>query len=162
MTNAADADRVWSMAEKIGVCMLTSKSGGGLKARPMHAMPDRNAGEIVFFTDARAHTDDEIAAEPEVCLAFAKPDDNAYLSITGSATVHADREAVRAHWNDTAKTWFPDGPDDPNIRILTVTPSGAEFWDGKSNPIAVAFEIAKARAKGERPDMGEKKKVALG
>lgn len=162
MTDASDAAKVWDLVDDIRVCMLTSKTGDGLRARPMHAMTDRDGGEIVFFTDARAHKDDEIAAEPQVCLAFAKPDDNEYVSISGAAAVSNDRAAIKAHWGEMTKTWFPDGPDDPNIRLLTVRPEAAELWDGKSNPIAVAFEIAKARFKNERPDMGENKKVSFG
>lgn len=158
----ADAERIFDLVDEIRVCMLTSKSGAALRARPMHAMADREAGTIAFFADARAHKDDEIAADPQVCLAFAKPNANDYVSISGEATVSADRAAIEAHWSETAKTWFPDGPGDPNIRLLTVRPEAAEYWEGTSNPIVVAFEIAKARAKGERPDLGENRKVALG
>lgn len=157
-----DADRIFDLVESIKVCMLTSKRGSELRARPMHAMLDRDAGTIAFLTDARAHKDDEVAADPQVCLAFAKPGDNDYVSISGTAEVTGDRAVIDAHWSEMAKTWFPDGPNDPNIRILTVTPRSAEFWDGLSNPVAVAFEIAKARVKDERPDLGENRKVAMG
>lgn len=162
MTAQSESDRVWELVDAIGVCMLTSKDGADLRARPMHAMVDREAGTLSFFTDARAHQDDEIATSPDVCLAFAKPSANDYVSISGKASVSGDAAAIRAHWSDMAKTWFPDGPEDPNIRLLTVRPSAAEFWDGASNPVVVAFEIAKARYNEERPDLGENKKVALG
>lgn len=157
----SDAARVWDLVDDIGVCMLTSKDGGALRARPMHAMADREEGEIAFFTDARAHKDDEIAADPEVCLAFAKPNSNSYVSLSGEAVVTADRAEIERHWSEMAKTWFPDGPGDPNLRLLTVRPQSAEYWDGKSNPVAVAFEIAKARYKHERPDLGDNGKVSL-
>ena len=158
----AEAGRVYDLVEKIGTCMLTSKAGDGLRARPMHALVDREAGTISFLTDARAHKDDEVAAEPQVCLAFAQTGSNDYVSVSGVAAVTDDRTAVKAHWNEMAKTWFPDGPEDPNIRILTVTPHAAELWNGTGNPLAVAFEVAKARMKGERPDLGENLKVAMG
>ena len=162
MTTNSDIDRVWRLVDEIRVCMLTSKQGRALRARPMHAIVDREAGEIAFLTDARAHKDDEIAADPEVCLAFAKPGSNDYVSISATAEVSDDRSAIKAHWSEMAKTWFPDGPDDPNIRLLRVIPHSAEFWEGVSNPFVVAFEIAKARAKHERPDLGDAGKVALG
>ncbi|MFD1332314.1 pyridoxamine 5'-phosphate oxidase family protein [Methylopila musalis] len=158
---APDAARVWDLVDDIGVCMLTSKDGDALRARPMHAMPDRDEGAIAFFTDARAHKDDEIAAEPSVCLAFAKPNSNAYVSLSGEATVSSDRAEIERHWSEMAKTWFPDGPSDPNLRLLTVRPQSAEYWDGKSNPVVVAFEIAKARYNHERPDLGDNAKVSL-
>jgi general stress protein 26 len=162
MPTESNVARVWELIDDIGVCMLTSKAGSDLRARPMHAMTDRDAGEIAFFTDVRAHKDDEVAAAPEVCLAFAKPNSNAYVSLSGTAVVSNDRSAIKAHWSEMAKTWFPDGPDDQNIRLLVVTPHAGEYWDGTANPLVVAFEVAKARAKHERPDLGENRKVALG
>lgn len=161
MAATSDVDHIWDLVESIGVCMLTSKNGSELRSRPMHALPDRAAGTVTFLTDARAHADDEIAAAPEVCLAFAKPNANSYVSISGTAAVSNDRAAIKAHWNEMAKTWFPNGPDDPNVRLLTMTPHSAEYWDGTSNPLVVAFEKAKARLTQERPDLGERKKVSF-
>lgn len=162
MTTQTYAARVLDLVEDIGICMLTSKAGQTLRARPMQAIVDRTNGQIAFLTDARAHKDEEIAADPNVCLAFAKPGSNDYVSISGVAEVTADRSAIDANWTDMAKTWFPEGKDDPNIRILTVTPQAAELWDGTSNPLVFAFEVVKARIQGGRPDVGENVKVAMG
>jgi general stress protein 26 len=159
---ATDADRIYDLVESIEFCMLISKRGQALRARPMRAIVDRDDGLISFLTDARAHKDEEVAAEPEVCLAFAKPNSNAYVSISGAARVTDDRALVKTYWDENAKTWFPDGPEDPHIRVLTVAPREAEFWDGTSNPIAVALEVARARLKDERPDLGDNRKVAMG
>lgn len=162
MAAATDADRLWDLIEDIGVCMLTSRDGDSLRARPMHAMADREAGVIAFFADATAHKDEEIAANPDVCLAFAKPGSNEYVSVSGRAVVSNDREEIRSRWTKMTDVWFPDGPEDPNVRVLKVEPSAGEFWDGKSNPLAVAFEVAKARMRDERPDLGDNRKVAMG
>ncbi|GLK78884.1 pyridoxamine 5'-phosphate oxidase family protein [Methylopila turkensis] len=162
MTTATDVDRVYDLAEDIGVCMLTSKAGAALRARPMHAKIDRDAGAVTFLTDVRHHKDDEIAADPEVCLAFAKPGSQNYVSISGVAEVLNDRAAIKARFSEMAKLWFPEGPEDPNVRLLVVRPTAAEFWDGKTNPIAVAFQMAKARLSDERPDLGDNRKVAMG
>jgi general stress protein 26 len=162
MSATTAADRVWELVQDIRVCMLTSKAGRALRARPMHAMSDPDAGEIVFFTDARAHKDEEIAADPDVCLAFAKPNSNEYVSLSGTAVVSNDRAEIRARFGEMTKAYFPDGPEDPNIRLLKVTPHDGEYWDGSSNPLVVAFEVARARIKGERPDLGTNRKVALG
>jgi Pyridoxamine 5'-phosphate oxidase like len=48
----AGLDRVWEIIEKIGVCMLTTQFPGGLRARPLEARPDRNAGVIWFVTES--------------------------------------------------------------------------------------------------------------
>lgn len=46
MSRKADVDRVWDIIEKVGVCMLTTRFPGGLRARPLEARPDREAGLI--------------------------------------------------------------------------------------------------------------------
>lgn len=161
MTDSNPADRAWDLIDDIRVCMLTSKSGDQLRARPMHAMADRMSGEIVFFTDARAHKDDEVARDPQVCLAFAKPGSNSYISLSGRAVVSDDRAEIRERFTEMTKVWFPDGPEDPNIRLLKVTPEFGEYWDG-ANPLVFAFEVAKARMTHERPDLGDNRKVAFG
>ena len=53
MSNKDNIDRVWDIIEKVGVCMLTTLSDGGLRARPLEARPDRDAGLIFFITDTR-------------------------------------------------------------------------------------------------------------
>jgi general stress protein 26 len=50
----ASLDRVWDIIEKVGVCMLTTQFAEGLRARPLEARPDRNAGVIWFVTDKRS------------------------------------------------------------------------------------------------------------
>ena len=48
MSKNEHLDRVWDIIEKVGICMLTTRSRGGLRARPLEARPDREAGLIWF------------------------------------------------------------------------------------------------------------------
>jgi general stress protein 26 len=89
-SHTAEIDRVWEMVETIGTCMLVTSTGGGMRARPMHALADRDIACIWFVTDHRGAKDQEIKESPVVCLAFADTDTNTYLSITGSAEVLRD------------------------------------------------------------------------
>src|SRR4051812_26418334 len=50
-------DRVWNIIEKVGVAMLTTQFSGGLRARPLEARPERDAGLIWFVTDVRSGKD---------------------------------------------------------------------------------------------------------
>ena len=56
-------DRVWDIIEKVGVTMLTTQFPGGLRARPLEARPERDAGLIWFVTDVRSGKEPEIEAE---------------------------------------------------------------------------------------------------
>jgi general stress protein 26 len=152
--------RVWDIVETVGVCMFTTRFGGGLRARPLEARPDRAAGLIWFVTDVRGAKDDEIESHPDVCLVFIDARAKAYLSITARAQVREDRAVARAIWKKTDDAWWA-GPDDANVRILRIEPHTAELWDGPASSAVAAFEFAKARATGAKPNLGENRKVTV-
>jgi general stress protein 26 len=158
---AQPVTRVWDIIEKVGVGMMTTRFSGGLRARPLEARPDRDAGFVWFVTDVRGAKDEEIEAAPEVCFVVIDHKDKAYLSITGRAEVRDDHAKAAEIWKKTDNVWWPDGPSDPNVRVLRLAPEKAELWDGPSNATVAAFEFAKARITGEKPNLGEKRMVTV-
>jgi general stress protein 26 len=160
-TKSNQVDHVWEIAEKIKTCMLPTLSAGKMRSRPMHAMPDREAGSLWFITDQRGAKDEEIRAAPDVCLAFADTASNTYLSMTGRAEMLRDVAKARELWSTETQAWWPKGPTDPDVRVLRVTPDSAEYWDARGNSITVALKLAAARLSGHPPDLGENKKVRL-
>ena len=161
---AKDVARVWDILEKSSIGMLTTRFSDGLRSRPLDARPDRDASAICFLTDVRGFKDDEIAAHPDVCWIVTVPGDNVYLSVTGRASVAKDTGRARAIWKSIDSVWWKEGPDDSNVRVLTIEPVLAELWDGPSSKLVAAFEFAKAKITGEKPFIGEnrKKMVAMG
>jgi general stress protein 26 len=160
MTEANKLDRVWDIIQKVGVCMLTTRFPGGLRARPLEARPDREAGLIFFVTDLRSGKEHEIEAEHDVGLVFIDPKDKAYLSITATAQVLQDHAKAREIWKTTDNVWW-NGADDPNVCVLRVRPLTAELWDGPASKAVAAYEFAKAKLTGEKPDLGENRKVTV-
>jgi general stress protein 26 len=154
-----DAERVWDLMEKISVCMLASWDGNELTSRPMGAFVRRKNNAVYFLTDARHHKDDDIRKYPKVCLAFADPGSERFVSLSGPAEVSADRGVIRELWSTPAKAWW-DSPDDPNIRMLKVTPEDAQYWEGPGKVVS-SVKMAIAAATGQRPDTGDNKKVAM-
>ena len=153
--------RVWTIVEKVAVGMLTTRFPGGLRARPLEPRVDRDEGTIRFVTDVRSAKDDELAAAPDACLIVIDAKDKAYLSITGRAAVFHDRDLAAQIWKKTDDAWWPEGPDDPNVRVLEFYPATAELWDGPASKIVAAFEFAKARFTGRKPKLGENRKVTV-
>ena len=145
MTKQNHISRAWDIIEKARVGMLTTQFPGGLRARPLEARADRDAGIIWFVTDVRGTKDDEIDAAHDIGLVFYDEDGRAYLSITGRASVIRDTAKAKEIWKKTDDLWLPGGPDDPNVRVLRVEPVTAELWDGPSSAAGAAFEFAKAR-----------------
>ncbi|MEJ8571129.1 pyridoxamine 5'-phosphate oxidase family protein [Microbaculum marinum] len=159
MSDHETVDRVWKLMEKIGFCMLASRDGDDIRSRPMAAHVARDEHAVYFLTDVHGHKDEEIRQSPHVCLAFADPDDQDYVSVSGTAIVSNDREKIKTLWSTPAKAWWDD-PEDPSIRILKVTPNDAQYWDGPGTIAAYARMIA-AAVSGDRPDMGDQAKVRM-
>ena len=156
---ARDIDRVWGLMKKIGFAMLVTKEGTKLRARPMTAHPERNENAIYFLTDARRHKDEEIARNPEINLSFADASDQKYVSVTGTAMVSNDRAKIKQLFSMPAKAWW-NSAEDPNIRVLKVTPEDAEFWDSPGSVISYV-KMAAAAVSGTRPDLGDNRKVTM-
>ena len=154
-----DVERVWDLMDKISICMLASWDGKELHSRPMGAFVRRKNNAVYFLTDVRHHKDDDIRQYPKVCLAFADTGSQKFVSLSGKAEVSADRATIKELWSTPAKAWW-DSPEDPNIRMLKVTPDDAQFWEG-SGKVVSTVKMAVAAMTGNRPDMGDNKKVAM-
>ena len=161
MSEQAQIDRMWDVVERVGVCMMTTAYEGGFRARPLEARPDRDAGLIWFVTDVRGAKDDEIKAAHDVCLTFIDAKQKVYLSIGGRAEVTRDAAKAAEIWRDTDDVWWPGGPRDRNVRVIRFEPKLIEYWDGPASASVAACEFAKARATGEKPNLGENRKVTV-
>ena len=157
--NTADTEHAWDMMEKIGFAMLVTHDGDKLRARPMAAHVDRDANTIYFLTDARRHKDEEIARNPNINLSFADASGQKYVSVSGTAAVSNDRAKIKELFSTPAKAWW-DSAEDPNIRVLKITPDDAEFWDSPGSVISYV-KMAAAAVTGTRPDIGTNRKVSL-
>ena len=146
--------------KKIGFAMLVTRDGDKLRARPMSAYLERDENAIYFLTDARRHKDEEIARNP------------------ACQSVVRRRRAARNTFRSPARRRFPTiaprsrscsrrrrrrggtSAEDPNIRVLKISPDDAEFWDSPGSVISYV-KMAAAAATGTRPDLGDNRKVAM-
>jgi general stress protein 26 len=160
MTEQDLLTRVWDLVEKVGVCMLTTHSPAGLRARPVEARPDRETALIWFVTDLGSGKEHEIEAEHDVGLVFIDVKDKAYLSITARAQVLRDHAKAAEIWKSTDNMWW-HGPDDQNVCVLRVEPMTAELWDGPASKAVAVFEFVKATLTGAKPNLGENRKVTV-
>ena len=160
----ADADmmkKLWDMIRSIKFAMLTSEDGEHLRSRPMVAAQSSFEGALFFFTRASSHKVDEVERKDRVCISYADPDHQNYVSLSGHAGVVRDPALVKAHWSEGMRTWFPKGSDDPDIAILKVDVDQAEYWDAPSSAMVHLYGYAKAVTTGRPPHPGENEKVKL-
>ena len=153
--------KIRKLLEDIDFCMLTTIDAGHMRSRPMSTQQADFDGQIWFFTSDNTHKVDEIAKDDRVCAAYAKPDSDTYVSISGRAEVVKYRAKMEQLWSPILKAWFPEGLDDPHLCLLKVTAEQAEYWDSPSGKLVQLFGFVKAIATGEQADWGENKKVDL-
>jgi len=152
--------KINEMINSIEFAMLTTvDEDGTLRSRPMATQRADFDGELWFFTAADAPKVDEVEREHQVNVSFTNPDDQQYVSMSGTAHLVRDRQKIEELWNPVLRTWFPDGLDDPKLALLHVKVSKAEYWDSSSSVVVHAFGLAKALVTGQPPKPGENEKV---
>jgi general stress protein 26 len=127
----------------------------------MRAIIERTAACIWFITDQRGAKDEEIKASPQVCLAFADIGSNSFLSLTGRAEMRRDNVKAKELWNNEAQAWWPNGPTDPDVRVLCVFPEEGEYWNARGNSLTVGLKLVAARLSGNPPDLSKGRKVRM-
>ncbi|MGI8884197.1 MAG: pyridoxamine 5'-phosphate oxidase family protein [Pyrinomonadaceae bacterium] len=160
-TREESIEKLKGLIEDIDFAMLTTIAGGHLRSRPMSTQEYEGDNLLWFFTSDQTHKVDEIEADNRVNLAYSKPDDNVYVSVSGRASVVKDKAKIEELWNPILKAWFPDGLDDPTLCLLKVTIEEAEYWDSPNSKLVQIAGFVKALVTGKAADGGEYGKVSL-
>lgn len=142
-----DAERIWSILEGASVCMLVTRDAGRLHARPMAPRAKKEDHAIYFLTDARSAKDQEIADTPEVAITAMSGSN--YVAVSGSAESLRDAALATKLWTAFDKAFWVDA-NDPNIRVLKVTPGAAERWENPGKLVAFV-DMATRALSGDRP-----------
>lgn len=159
MKNEKNIAILKEMAEKIRTCMFNTITNEGFHSRPMGTANIEDDGSIWFFTNEYSPKSKEISKENEVNLGYSDPSNNAYMYVNGKAELVDDQARKKAYFSPFIKAWFPEGLEDPNLILIKVTPSMAEYWDASASKMVVAFQMLKAIVTGDKPDLGEHEKI---
>jgi general stress protein 26 len=160
-TRQESIEKLGQLLEDIDFAMLATFDGEKIRARPMSTQEVDADGNLWFFTSDRTHKVEEIERDNRVCVAYAKPDDNVYVSVSGTAALVKDRAKIEELWNPIHKAWFPEGLDDPTLALLKITIEEAEYWDSPSSTLVQLVGFVKALATGQEADGGDHGKVRL-
>jgi general stress protein 26 len=151
---------LWQRIEEVRPAMLTTtEADGSLRSRPMWTQGDDFDGSLWFFVDETGPTVDELERNPNVCLAYAKPDDTLYVSVSGRATLVDDRAKAKELWNTFAEAWFPGGVDDPKLGLLRVDVDKAQIWEDRRPRVIQFGEMVAGAIRGKPPKSGEEHKL---
>jgi general stress protein 26 len=159
----SDVEKLRDLIKGISFAMLTTvDEDGSLRSRPMQTQEAEFNGELWFFTSASSAKVDEVQSDQRVNVSYSDPDDNRYVSLSGTASLVRDREKIKELWKPVLKAWFPDGLEDPDLALLRVKVEKAEYWDSPSSKMVQLAGFLKALATGQRLDYaGENEKLDL-
>jgi general stress protein 26 len=161
-TRHTELEKIKNIIEtiKIGV-LVTKDKDGPIRGRPMATVNIDDDGTLWFFTNEYSGKVEEISEKNEVLISYASKNDNAYVMINGIATLIDDHQKIEEFWKPAMKAWFPKGLDDKKILLIKVEVTEAEYWEGSSSKIVVAYNIGRALATGKQYNQGEHKKVKM-
>jgi general stress protein 26 len=154
------SEAIANFAEKIGglrVAMLvTMTAAGRLRSRPMVAQQVEFDGDLWFLTRRTTAKASEIRDRQQVNVSYVSPDDNRYVSVSGTATIVEDREQASALWNPSYQAWIPLGSRDPELILIKVRVDEAEYWDESSNSMVrlAHFPVSRTGFREVEPGAG--------
>jgi general stress protein 26 len=159
MNDTKQHEVLWDLIKDTRFCMLSHRHADGtLHSHPLTTQ-NKDLGDdgcLFFFVSRASEVGQRLQADGNVNLAYANPDKDTWVSVTGTARVLEDTEKKRELFNPVAKAWFPGGPEDPSMELVEVHIDEAEYWNVKENKLLQLLKMGKAAATGSRPkNMGE-------
>jgi general stress protein 26 len=148
--------------EGIRFAMFTTQTADShLRSRPMTTVEAEFDGDLWFFTSVKQELVDEVQANPQVLVAYANDDKGLWVAMTGQARVLRNEAKMKELFNPAVKAYFPDGLEDPDLRLIHVEVNRAEYWEAPHSKAVRLFNLAKAALTGQRDRQGEHGKVEL-
>jgi general stress protein 26 len=140
----------------MAIGMLTTQTvAGEAHSRPMLVHDVDESGWLWFLTDRSSRKACELIQNPHASVTFQSARGERYVSVYGTAVVVRDDFYVRRFWNPTYRAWFPKGKNDPELVLVAVRVSRAEYCLAPRSRLARAFGAAKAMLTGKRHEAGK-------
>lgn len=149
-TESATLAHVVELMNDMPITMLTTYGADGPRSIPMARQEVEPSAQMWFIT-ARdtAHTR-AIQSNSDVTLTMSSRD--AWVAMTGTASVVDDLAKLKELWTSFAEAWLPGGPEDPNAVLLLVDVDRAEYWDTPGGTVASLISFAKVKLTGDTYD----------
>ena len=151
-----------SLIKDVEIAMLTTiQADGKLVSRPLGTQQVEFDGDLWFATSAESEKVAEIKANPRVNVAYASAGKNTYVSVSGEASIVADRAKIDELWSPAMKLFFPEGKDDPKLRLIRVRAESAEYWDGPGTAIGKALYLLVAAVSDDPGAMSDNETMQI-
>ena len=117
--------------------LATAAWEGGPDLRPMGRLPPEPGDSdwtIRFITDGRSRKASDIRRGGKVALIFQFDADDAFVALSGRATLLEGETEVRRRWKDAYNQFFPTELDRANAAFLKVEAERIELGFAASRP----------------------------
>ncbi len=161
LSGAEGLKKIGDLIRGIRIAMLTTAApDGSFDSRPMATQQvEEFDGTVWFLTPGASGKVAEIRNDSHVSLIYADGANSKFVTVKGHATVNRDKAKIHELWNAMYKAWFPEGEDDPNISVLRVDVTEAEYWEASSSRLIRGAKYLAAAVTGGKVDVGEAGKV---
>ncbi|MEA5515320.1 pyridoxamine 5'-phosphate oxidase family protein [Nodularia sp. UHCC 0506] len=114
--------------------LTTIDQNGSLHSCPMYKSGDINSENAIwFFTSANTQKVNDIKRNHQVNVSFTSPNQQQYISVSGTAELIKDRNKMQAQWQPELQTWLPKGLEEPDLVLLKVNIHKVDYWDSPSS-----------------------------
>lgn len=161
-TTKTPQQTLWELIKDIRFGMFTHRHADGiLHAHPLTTLNKSidEAGVLYFFVSRKSELGQRIGQDGNVNVAYANPDSDRYISVSGQARISEDMATKERLFNALTKAWFPGGASDPDLELIEVQIRHAEYWNVKESKVTQLFKMAKSAITGAQPHIGEHKEL---
>ncbi len=163
MTEHENREKLWELIKDVRFAMISHQT----ETHEIHAQPmtmlnsermDEDQNVYFILKDTNDIVQAVEAGRNQLGLAFSKPSDDTYVSISAHGEISTDRALIDKLWNPWAENWF-DGKDDPSVRVLVAKAVSAEYWNVTDNKVTHLLKVLKGNITGktEEPDSEDKR-----
>ncbi len=161
LSGAAGQSKIAELVKDIHIAMMTTiAKDGTLSSRPMAVQNTPFDGTLWFLARSNSGKMEEIEHDSRVTLTFAEPKSSKYIAVKGKASVSQDHGKIRQLWNPMYKAWFPGGETDPQIAVVRVDVTEADYWEASDSKLVVLLKYAAASLTNGRVPVGESGHIA--
>jgi general stress protein 26 len=164
LTGDAALAKVRDLLARLPIAFMITVVDGEVHARPIGVVGDHAAfdGSLWFITDRRSRKVAEIERGATTALVFQDDQRGTYLSLSGQARVVEDRPRLESLYTSVQRTWFPDGPGDPNILLISFDADSADYWEGHQSKTRLVAAFVKSIVTGQPGSSGDAGVAKLG
>jgi general stress protein 26 len=153
-TATSDHATLWDLIKDIKFGMLIHRHrDGSLQGHPLTTQnKSLDEGAVLyFFISHKSGMASRLREDGNVNLSYADTSADNYVSVAGTASISDNQAKKEELFTPLAKAWFSGGASDPDLALLEVRISHAEYWNAKDSKLTQLFKMAKSAITGERP-----------